>query len=107
MKCIPDEYKNEKRIWLHLAFAIRACVLPINEYRVVEENQVEAACNKFYNLYEKCYGPINCTYSIHVVASHLPKIKGNRPLTHKSAFKFESFFAEMRQLFHPGTTSAP
>ena len=47
----------------------------------------------------------NCSYSIHVVCSHLLTIRGNQPLTFNSAFKFESFYAEMRNCFQPGTTS--
>lgn len=84
---------------------IRSCIIPNNEFRNIDNNVVESACKNFYKLYEKCYGNINCTYSIHVVASHLLLMKGNRPLTYKSAFKFESFFSEMRELFHAGSIS--
>ena len=84
---------------------IRSCTIPNEEFRVIDTNDVESACKKFYILYEKCYGQINCTYSIHVTGSHLLPIRGNRPLTYKSAFKFESFFSEMRELFHAGSVS--
>lgn len=105
LDCIDDVYKNEKRMWLHLVYMIRACVLPNNEFVAVDNDLVESACKKFYILYEKTYGTQNCTYSIHVTGSHLLKVRGNRPLTFKSAFKFENFFAEMKHLFHPGTVS--
>ena len=105
LDCIEDEFKDDKRVWLHLVYMIRACILPNNEFRKIDENNVRSACEKFYTLYEKLYGQHNCTYSVHVVGSHLLKFRGNRPLTYKSAFKFESFFAEMRNLFQPGTTS--
>ena len=105
LDCIEDEFADEKKMWLHFVYMLRACVLPNNEFRKINENDVLSACSNFYRLYEKLYGRVNCTYSIHVVASHILKIKGSRPLTHKSAFKFESFFAEMRQLFHPGSVS--
>lgn len=104
--CIEDEFKDEKRVWLHLSFMVRACVLPNNEFRNVDDNDVLSACEKFYKLYEKVYGQNNCTYSIHVAASHMLLIRGHRPLTFKSAFKFESFFSEMKNLFHPGTVSS-
>ena len=84
---------------------IRPCVLPNEEFRVIDNAKVEYASEKFYELYEKNYGPINCTYSIHVVGSHMLQVRQNRPLTYKSAFKFESFFSELRNLFHPGTVS--
>lgn len=92
LDCIEPEYNNEKKVWLHLVFIIRACIIPNEEFRVVNDNDVLSACAKFYKLYEQCYGTQNCTYSIHVVISHILKIRGNRPLTYKSAFKFESFF---------------
>ena len=103
--CIEDDFPKEKQIWLHLVFMIRACVIPNNEFRNVNDDDVKSACKKFYVLYEKAFGPTNCTYSIHVSGSHLLQVRDNRPLTHKSAFKFESFFAEMKNLFHPGTVS--
>ena len=110
LECIEDtndthEFDKDKEVWLHLVFMIRACVLPNNEFKRATKKDIESACKKFYALYEELFGQHNCTYSIHVVPSHLLKIRGDMPLTHKSAFKFESFFAEMRSLFHPGTVS--
>ena len=84
---------------------IRSCLLPNEEFRVIDDAKIVSACEKFYALYEKTYGQNNCTYSIHVVGSHLPQVRQNRPLTYKSAFKFENFFSEMRNLFQPGTVS--
>ena len=84
---------------------MRACVLPNDEFRNVNEENVEDDSTKFYNLFQKLYGQKNCSYSIHLAGSHILAIRGNRPLTFKSAFKFESFYSEMRQLFHPGTNS--
>ena len=103
--CIEDDFPKEKQIWLHLVFMIRACVIPNDEFRIVNDDDVQSACKKFYILYEKAFGPTNCTYSIHVVGSHLLKMRSNRPLTYKSAFKFESFYSEMKNLFHAGTVS--
>ena len=105
IECIEVEYPNERRIWLLLAFSIRACILPNHEFAHVNQNHVKTSCNLFYNLFEQIYGANNCTYSLHIVASHLLQIRGNHPLTFKSAFKYENFFSEMRNMFHPGTTS--
>ena len=105
LDCIEDEHKNDKRVWLHLVYIIRACVLPNEEFRKIDNDLIENGCKKFYQLYEKLFGQINCTYSIHVVGSHLLQVKGNRPLTFKSAFKFESFYSEMRNSFHAGSVS--
>lgn len=105
LDCIPEEFKQEKETWLHLVFMIRSCVIPNNEFHNVDKNDIETACKKFYSLYEQLFGTVNCTYSVHVLPSHLLKIRGNRPLTYKSAFKFESFFSEMKHLFKAGTVS--
>ena len=105
LDCIEDEFEKEKEVWLHLVFMIRACVISNDEFKNVNVDDVNSACSKFYKLFEELYGQKNCSYSIHIVPSHLLKIRGNRPLTFKSAFKFESFFGEMKNLFHPGTVS--
>ena len=86
---------------------IRACILPNEEFSQIDNNVIQIACEKFYQLYEILYGQVNCTYSVHVVPSHLLQVRGDKPLTYKSAFKFESFFSEMRQLYHPGSISTP
>lgn len=106
LDCIDEEFPQEKRIWLHLVFMIRACVIPNDEFRNVNDNNVDNACKKFYLSYEKAFGPTNCTYSVHVVGSHMSQVRGNRPLTYKSAFKFENFYSEMKNMFYPGTPSA-
>ena len=105
LECIEEEFEDDRRVWLHLVFMIRSCVLPNNEFQKIDKSLIESACKNFYTLYEKLYGQINCTYSIHV-SSHLLLVRGNRPLTFRSAFKFESFFSEMRHLFHPGSVSS-
>ena len=105
LECIGEEFKSEQELWLHFVFQVRACILPNDEFKIVNSSHVQSAGKKFYIMYEQLYGVTNCTYSIHVGASHLLKIRGSRPLTFKSAFKFESYFAEMKQLFHAGTVS--
>ena len=105
LDCIDDEFMEEKILWLHLVYVVRACILPNIEFQQIDVETIESGCEKFYNLYEKLYGKQNCSYSIHVAISHLLLIRGNEPLTFKSAFKFESFFSELRNLFHPGTVS--
>ena len=103
LKCIPDEFEEEHEMWLHLVFMIRSCILPNEEFENVDRTHIEYACKKFYHLFEKLFGAINCSYSIHIVPSHLLLIRGDQPLTFRSAFKFETFFSEMRKLFQPGT----
>ena len=84
---------------------IRACVLPENEYENVNVNQIKFCQNNFYLLFEQLFGPKNCTYSIHIVAGHLSTIRESGPFTETSAFKFEAFYAELRQAFQAGTVS--
>ena len=105
INCIEETAEDERRVWLHLAFMIRSCVIPNNEFNCIDTQLIESACKKFYILFEQLFGAINCSYSIHTVPSHLLQIRGNRPLTSKSAFKFESFYGEMRHMFKPRTVS--
>ena len=86
-------------------YMIRSCVIPNNEFVNVPENDVKMCCEQFYKIFNEVFGSQNCTYSVHVVASHLQQIRGSMPLTFNSAFKFESFYSEMRNCFRPGTTS--
>lgn len=106
INCIEDGFQNEKRIWLYLAFIFRACVLPNNEFDLIDPIHVKNASKKFYSLFEKAFSKTNCTYSVHVFASHNLRIRGDKPFTETSAFKFESFYSEMKNLFQPGTNSA-
>ena len=102
---ISEENKKERQLWLSLVFMIRSCVVPNEEYSSVSQYSIVKSCELFYNLFFELYGPKNCSYSIHVVPSHLLKMRGNVPLTERSAFAFESFYSEMKNLFKPGTRS--
>ena len=84
---------------------IRACALPNEEFSNINVIVIQDCCHKFYKLYEQNFGTKQCTYSVHVLSSHLLQIRGNEPLTFNSAFKFESFYSEMRNNFQPGTSS--
>ena len=57
----------------------------------------------FYKLYESLFGVKNCTYTVHVVATHLSEMRIDGPLTETSAFDYENFYAELRRSFAPGT----
>lgn len=98
---------NEKEIklWEMLAFMVRACVLPEEEYSVVNVNTIKYCQKTFYSLYQQLFGERNCSYSIHVFISHLLSMRTQGPLTESSAFIFESFYAELRKSFQPGTCS--
>ena len=102
---IPETYPEEIKLWYYIVYMVRSCVLPNSEFRTIPDKKIEYACENFYRLYEKTYGKKNCSYSVHVVSSHLPQIRGTQPLTFRSAFKFESFFSEMKKMFVPGTIS--
>lgn len=103
-KCLENSEK-EIKAWEMLAFMIRACILPNEEYSNVNENHIKYCLKTFYVLYQQLYGEKNCTYSVHVMCSHLPTMRKYGPLTETSAFRFESFYAELRRSFQPGTTS--
>lgn len=96
---------KEIKLWEMFAFMIRACILPENEYANVNTNQIQYCQKNFYILYEQLFGIQNCTYSVHVVSSHLINMRSLGPLTETSAFAFEAFYSELRHAFQPGTVS--
>ena len=102
---IPEKFKKERQLWLTLVFMMRSCILPNSEFENVSKNTIFHASELFYNLFYELFGPRNCSYSVHVLPTHLLKIRGNVPFTERSAFPFESFYSEMRNSFQPGTTS--
>ena len=105
LQCIEDTHPQEHIVWLTLSFMIRACTLPNNEFIHVDKNCIKLCAEQFYTIFNEVFGSQNCSYSIHVVSSHLLQIRGDNPLTFNSAFKFESFYSEMKNCFKPGTTS--
>lgn len=92
-------------MWLLLAFLIRASILPVTEFECVSVAEFQTLSQKFYVLYEQLFGPRNCSYSVHIIASHLLQIRNMQPLTQSSAFPFEHFYGEMRRTYVSGTQS--
>ena len=104
LSCIENDAK-EKQLWLYLAFIICSCTLPDCEYFNINVNQITMCCEKFYKLFKKLFGAFNCSYSIHVLCCHVLQMRQLGPLTETSAFKFESFYGELRNAYQPGTPS--
>lgn len=104
IECIEPE-EGERKLWLFMAYMIRSCTLPCEEFEHVDNDDINDCCKKYYSEYERLMGAINCTYNTHVVLSHLLLIRGDQPLTAFSTFEFESFYGEMRHAFVPGTPS--
>ena len=102
---IGEKHKKEHQLWLTLVFMVKSCVLPNEKFEHVEKQTIHEACELFYNLFFELFGHQNCSYSIHIVGSHILKVRGNVPLTERSAFPFESFYSEMQNLFKSGTHS--
>ena len=96
---------NEINLWLHLAYMLRSAVIPSQEFANTSIDAINESCAKFYELFEKTFGPENCPYYLHVFCCHLMEIRTHGPLTETSAFKFESFYGEIRRSFVPGTVS--
>ena len=84
---------------------IRSCIIPADEFVCLNTDTITEACKNMYDLYEQLFGATNCTYSIHVVCSHLMQIRNTGPLTERSAFAFESFYGELRRSFVTGMPS--
>ena len=105
VQCIPENFKQERKLWLCLGYVLRACIIDNDEFALIPIEKIKKTALTLYKLFESVYGPKNCTYSIHVVIGHILDIRGENPLHHRSAFKFENFYSELRTLFEPGTTS--
>lgn len=97
------ESKDERTLWLLLVFAVRAYVLPREEYKSIQRFiDVPTVVNRFYGLFHKLFKSKGCSYNIHVF-SHLPLLHQHGPLTSTSAFRFESFLAVLKDSFRVGT----
>ena len=105
LECIPPKFSKERKVWMYLAFILRSCILTNREFDLISKNLIKKCALSFYKLYESVYGKCNCSYSIHIIACHILQIRGDEPLTEKSAFKYENFYSELRNLFQPGTIS--
>ena len=104
IECI-EEGEEERELWLCLAYMVRACIVPSQEFRYVNLNVIEMCSKKVYHIYEKLFGAVNCTYNTHTVFSHITEIRAHGPLTETSAFSFESFYGELKNCYVPGTPS--
>ena len=104
LECI-EEGEDERELWLCLAYMVRACIVPSVEFRYVNINVVEMCSKKVYQIYEKLFGAVNCTYNTHTVFSHIMEIRAHGPLTETSTFPFESFYGELKNCYVPGTPS--
>ena len=104
IECI-EQGANERSIWLNLAYMLRSTVIPSDEFSPINLATINESCAIVYKLFESTFGEINCSYNLHVFCSHLLEIRTHGPLTKTSAFKFESFYGELRRSFVPGTTS--
>ena len=100
-----EKTAKERRLWLLLAFMVRSCCVPDNEFEDINNATISLACKQFYALYEQLFSVKNCTYNTHVVSSHILLMRRNGPFSFTSAFPFESFYAELRHSFTPGTVS--
>ena len=100
-----EGHNKEMKLWEMFAFMVRACILPEEEFLEVNGNSLKYCQKHFYLIYQNLFGERNCTYSVHVFSSHLPEIRSQGPLTETSAFRFKSFYAELRKSFQPGTVS--
>ena len=104
LECIEVD-KKERNLWLNYAYMLRSAVVPTEEFDNISIEIVQKCCAEFYEIFEEIFGISNCTPNLHLFCSHLLEIRTHGPLTETSAFKYESFYGEMRRSFVPGTTS--
>lgn len=104
LNCIEPGHK-ERDMWLYFTYMIKSCIVPTEEFRQINLDVVEKCTKLWYSLYQQLFGVHNCTYSTHIMGSHLIESRFHGPLTSTSAFPFESFYSELRNSFVPGTPS--
>ena len=104
LQCIESSAR-ERKLWLLLTFMIRSCIIPEEEFSAVNARDIEMCSSDFYSLFENLFGTRNCSYNVHIISSHLLKMRSKGPLTKTSAFCFENFYGEVRNSFVPGTQS--
>ena len=104
LNCI-EKGKKERKMWLYLSFAVKACVLPKEEFAPVPLDIIDICCKNFYAIYQELFGETNCSYNTHITGCHMLEMRFHGPLTFSSAFSFESFYGELRKSFVPGTMS--
>ena len=81
LRCIVEKEAKERKLWLLFVYMIRSCVLPEEEFKNVDLDNIDSACIQFYELYEKLFGACNCSYNTHTVCSHLIEMRYHGPLT--------------------------
>ena len=102
--CIPTERRQERTLWLLLAYLTRACILSDEEYRTFSQAKLKQHHDHFYKLFTNLFGEKNCSYNIHVF-SHLQTIRRQGKLQKTSAFPFEASYGILKESYCPGTTS--
>lgn len=90
------------KIWLTLAFLIRAYVLPEKEFKFVSKSLLQQCQRRFIQKIRKVHGEYNCLYNFHMIL-HLDLIRQHGPLSKTSSFPYESMFSKIRDSFVPGT----
>lgn len=104
IECIEINAR-ERKLWLNLVYMIRSSVIPTVEFLPLQLEVIKECCETFYKLFEQLFGELNCPYNLHVLCCHLLEMRTHGPLTETSAFKFESFYGEVRRSFVSGTCS--
>jgi hypothetical protein len=102
--CIPAERRNERTLWILLAYLTRTCIMSDEEYRTFSQAELKKHHDHFYKLFTKVFGLQHCTYNIHVF-SHLQTIRQQGKLQETSAFPFEASYGILKDSYWPGTTA--
>ena len=89
-------FKTLNAIWCLLAYSIRALCLDDAEY--VHVTEVNYCLREVYMLWDRYFGPENCSYNVHQLC-HLHDIREARgPLPSWSALPFEGNYAALRRV---------
>lgn len=100
-----QERKNEKQLWLLLAFIVRAYTLPEEHYEdILLKVNLKNLQKIFYQKFESHFGKEHCLYNVHIFY-HLDLLRKLGPITRTSAFSFEGYFSLLKNDYQVGTQS--
>lgn len=94
--------RGEKKLWMQLAYLLRAYNLSNKEFKPLDKNHLKKLAVSFYWRWANTFGEYSCIYNVHLI-HHLDAMREKGPFCTTSAFRSEGYFGEMA--YKAGTTS--
>ena len=92
--------------WLLTVFVVRAVNLPDSALASLGEKvDLERTFQYWYEIFEASFGKRNCSYNVHIFASHLLAIRQVAGLSDLSAVDYEDHYNLLKRSYRPGTVA--